>query len=96
MVKTLLNSSKLLILHSNDLLDQSIIENGILKPNYQYGSVYESMLEIAQIAETLIGRKQLKLDLQLDSVKDLDMKFDKQRLQQVVHNLTSNAFKFTQ
>ena len=60
MIMALMNSSKLLILHSNDLLDKSILENGELMPNYQQGSVYDAILEIAQIAEMLIGQKDLQ------------------------------------
>ena len=39
MLKTILVSSQLVLLHANDLLDQRIIENGNFMPSYALGNV---------------------------------------------------------
>ena len=96
MVKTFLISSKLLMWHANDLLDQNIIENGTLIPNYQYGSANDAILELIPLIESIIGHKHLKFDWKLRGIEDLFLKFDKQRLQQLILNLSSNAIKFQQ
>ena len=96
MAKTFLISSKLLQWHANDLLDQSIIENGRLVATLNYGSANEAILELVPLVESIIGHKSLTFEWRLDGVKDLYLKFDKQRLQQLVLNLASNAIKFQQ
>ena len=45
-VQTILISSKLVLFHSNDLLDQRIIQSGAFVPSYSHGSVADAIDEI--------------------------------------------------
>ena len=46
MAQTISVSSKLILLHANDLLDQKIIENNAFEPFYEQGSVLDSVNQI--------------------------------------------------
>ena len=81
--------------HANELLDRNILENGSISRSLEFGSACESILEIKPLIEVIIGRKPIKLELEIDGIKHFRFVFDKQRLQQVILNLTSNAIKFT-
>lgn len=41
--ETILISSKLVIMHANDLIDEKIIENGVFVPFYEVGSIASAM-----------------------------------------------------
>ena len=63
--------------HANDLVDQSILENGTLTPAYLFGSVYDAILEISNIVKLNIGNKPLSIRCKLNDFKNLTLKFDK-------------------
>ena len=65
MIKLILVSSKLVMCHANDLVDQSILENDKLSPNFMFGSVYEAILEIVDIVRLNIGKKPLTLQYKM-------------------------------
>ena len=87
-------SSKLLLSHAQDLLDQQIIENNRFVPKYVEGSVSLAVLEIVQIVRqcnTEKNRLQIKHYTKIDGIM---IRFDRHRFQQVLLNLLSNATKF--
>ena len=54
MAKSILISSKFLMFHANDLLDQRIIENGTFEPAYEQGSVIEAINEIITVVRASV------------------------------------------
>lgn len=95
MVGTILTSTQLVLCYSNDLIDNSMIEHGKLIPHLEFGSPEKAILEIIEVVRTDCQTKKLALSLQLEGIHSLAMKFDRQRLQQVVLNLAKNAIKFS-
>ncbi|MFD1293087.1 PAS domain S-box protein [Lutibacter holmesii] len=94
--KIVINSSKQLLSIVNDILDISKIEAGVVKLNYENVNVNELLHNL----ETFYAPKAKKSNLKLTCVKGLknsesNIKIDKTKLNQVITNLVSNAFKFT-
>ena len=82
----------MLLLHTQDLLDQQIIENGCFTPAYALGCIKDAIKDIINLVKATATKS---LDIKLaDTNDDRIVSFDKQRLQQVVLNLLSNAVKF--
>ena len=95
MVKTVLLSSQLIMMHVNDFLDQKLIEHGNFEPYFDTGSLKNAISEIVQMMNFSIHQRNLKIRFDSTMVKNLSpIKFDKRRLQQVLLNLLSNACKF--
>jgi HAMP domain-containing protein/signal transduction histidine kinase/DNA-binding response OmpR family regulator len=80
----------------NDILDLSKIESGFISANIS--SV--RFAEIAAFVETtfkpLSEAKHLRFTIETDTVLPVTMETDLQRLNQILKNLLSNAFKFTE
>ena len=72
-------SSNMLMLHTQDLLDQRIIENGSFKPCFTLGSVKNVILDIVNLVNLTLT-KQLKIKYSSNNCA-LKMMFDKRRLQ---------------
>ena len=95
LAKTIFISSKMVMMHANDLLDQSIIENGGFIPFYTDESVNDVILEIVDLVRmTTVRKRNLKIEF-LGKPNRTLVKFDKRRFQQVLLNLLSNAVKYT-
>jgi two-component system, sensor histidine kinase len=94
-VTTLQNNADLLLKLINDLLDISRIEAGqveLEKVSFTLSSILE---DIRLMISTVAADKNLKLRL-IDSSGGQVFKGDRTRLQQIILNLVSNAFKFTE
>ena len=94
--KIVINSSKRLLSIVNDILDISKIEAGVVKLNYENVNINELLYDL----ETFYAPKAQRNNLELICVKGLkntesNIKIDKTKLNQVITNLVSNAFKFT-
>ncbi|HEY1038649.1 MAG TPA: response regulator, partial [Bacteroidia bacterium] len=80
----------------NDILDLSKIESGFISANFS--SV--RFAEIAAFVETtfkpISEAKQLKFSIETDTALPDMMETDLQRLNQILKNLLSNSFKFTE
>ncbi|MDP1802651.1 MAG: HAMP domain-containing protein, partial [Bacteroidota bacterium] len=80
----------------NDILDLSKIESGFISANFSA----VRFTEIASFVETtfkpISEAKQLKFSIETDSVLPDFMETDLQRLNQILKNLLSNSFKFTE
>jgi HAMP domain-containing protein/signal transduction histidine kinase/CheY-like chemotaxis protein len=79
----------------NDILDLSKIESGVISAS----SVPVSFFDLSAYVETtfkpLSEAKKLKFAVELDKALPESMETDSQRLKQILKNLLSNSFKFT-
>ena len=80
----------------NDILDLSKIESGYISTDF----VELQFHEIANFVETtfkhISDNKNLRFTIELDPKLPTSMETDAQRLNQILKNLLSNAFKFTE
>ncbi|HEU5166213.1 MAG TPA: HAMP domain-containing protein [Chitinophagaceae bacterium] len=80
----------------NDILDLSKIESGYISTDF----VKLHFNEIANFVETtfkhISENKNLRFTIELDPKLPVSMETDAQRLNQILKNLLSNAFKFTE
>ena len=94
--KTIYGSGNDLLLLINDILDLSKIEAGQveIKPEtFDLGRFVESM---RRTFEPVAQTKALEFHVSLDAQCPETLTTDRQRLEQIVKNLLSNAFKFTE
>jgi len=91
-----INSSKRLLSIVNDILDISKIEAGVVQLNYEKTSINELLTDIELFYKQIANEKNLTL-ICIKSLKNSDsfISIDKTKLNQVLTNLISNAFKFT-
>jgi CheY-like chemotaxis protein/CHASE3 domain sensor protein len=79
----------------NSILDLSKIESGFIElnpENVKYSEVKEELFELFE--EVAVGKK-VDFNIEIDSNLPETIYIDKQRLEQIIKNLLSNAFKFT-
>jgi signal transduction histidine kinase/ligand-binding sensor domain-containing protein len=88
-----LSSRRLLIL-INDILDLSKIEAGTIEFDKTYLSINSEVHESIELFRDRIQSQGLELVLELDEMEE-QIYVDKNRLQQILSNLISNAMKFT-
>jgi len=88
------NSTNALSLQISDLMDMSRLQMQTLKLNLQALDINKSITESARAVRHLVNDKEL--ELVLDLKEDLpEIHADKQRVQQILWNLLTNAIKFT-
>lgn len=87
------NSRRLLSL-VNQLLDLSKLESGKLKPEVSEGDLGRFISAVAGSFESLAARQQVELEI-LVPEPPLVCFFDRDKVEKVLANLISNAFKFT-
>jgi signal transduction histidine kinase/ligand-binding sensor domain-containing protein/DNA-binding response OmpR family regulator len=95
--KTLLlmlkNAHRLLRL-VNQLLDLRKIEQGKLRLQASKSNIIAFVRDLFLSFEELAKRKNIKYEF-LSNFEDLDVYFDQEKLDKIIFNLLSNAFKFT-
>jgi len=90
------NSSRLLLSIINDILDLSKVESGkmeIIPDIYETASLIADTIQLNLI---YIGSKQVEFSLEIDEQLPLYLVGDEIRLKQILNNLISNAFKYTE
>lgn len=96
MLYVIKNSSELLMMLINDILDLSKIEAGKIKINYDVVD-FEMQMKIAAMKfEKMIEIKGVKFIFDYDYSICRKMITDKTRLEQILMNLLGNAMKFTE
>lgn len=88
-------SSRHLLGLINDVLDMSKIESGKLSINHEDFNLNKSIANINNIVQPQARQRQLQFEILLEGVEDEDLVGDSLRLNQVLLNLLSNAYKFT-
>lgn len=88
------NSQKLLNL-VNELLDLSKLESGNMKVDWVYGDVLPIIHAIYASFQVLAKQKGLSFTW-IHPEEIPPFSFDKDKMEKILHNLLSNAFKFTQ
>ena len=89
------NSSNMLISIINDILDFSKVEAGkmdIIRSPYDVASL---LVDTVQLNLMHIGSRPIKFDLNVDPNLPVTLEGDQLRIRQVMNNLLSNAFKYT-
>ncbi len=94
-VKTIKNSSKLLLEIINDILDFSKIESGKLEIESYEFNLHELLNDISNVFNDLMSEKRINFEMKTANNLPHTIKADQIRLKQVIFNLLSNALKFT-
>lgn len=89
------NGKSLLVL-INDILDLSKIEAGKIEFNISQVRVEDILKELEQLFKLQIQEKRLDFIIEYDNPDHITMLIDKNRVQQILINLISNAIKFTE
>lgn len=79
----------------NDILDFSKIEQGSIELDQKFFDLHHSLRRIADSFKTIVTNKDLKFELDISAVENLNVKADETRLHQILVNLLGNAVKFT-
>lgn len=79
----------------NDILDLSKIESGKIDLLVEEVSIDSVAADISQLFAVVAAEKKINFTIQTGPGLPAVIQTDKQRLQQVIKNLLSNAFKFT-
>jgi CheY-like chemotaxis protein/CHASE3 domain sensor protein/putative methionine-R-sulfoxide reductase with GAF domain len=79
----------------DEILDLSKIEAGKMDLDYSYVSFKQITDNMRMLFEPLAREKGLQLYFETDPVMVTEMETDQMRLEQILKNLLSNAFKFT-
>jgi len=93
---TIQSSGNDLLYLINDILDLSKIEAGHIQARPEAVSIQRVAGDLRQVFQPVADEKNLKLDIDLSGISDDELETDRQRLEQILKNLLSNAFKFTE
>ncbi|MFC5471329.1 response regulator [Cohnella suwonensis] len=94
--QTIYSSGKDLLALINEVLDLSKIEAGKLELVFDWVKLHKFVEFVQRQFEPVASDKGLTFDVNIDEeIADLMIHTDEQRLQQILQNLLSNAFKFT-
>lgn len=88
-------ASKLLLSILNDVLDMSAIENGKLKIGKESFHLETALTPAVELYETLCAKKGIAYTVKYEGEVPELLLGDALRLNQILNNLLSNAFKFT-
>lgn len=95
-LSTLRNSSDVLLRIIDDILDVSKIEAGKLSLKREPFRIRQVLHQCLSVYTQVSDRKNVLLSGRVDSRVPIQIQGDSSRLQQVLMNLISNAFKFTE
>ncbi|MCC5937100.1 MAG: response regulator [Lunatimonas sp.] len=93
-VQTAYNSAKKMMGLVNELLEFNKLENGSVKLNLKYGEVIRFLDELMANFRGLAEQKEVAFTLHSDR-EEIWTWFDADKLEKIMANILSNAFKFT-
>jgi signal transduction histidine kinase/CheY-like chemotaxis protein len=94
--KTIYSCGDDLIQLINDILDLSKIESGVISPNINSVSFAELCSYVETTFRPLSETKKLRFTIEVDKKLPETIETDSRRLKQILKNLLSNSFKFTE
>jgi CheY-like chemotaxis protein/signal transduction histidine kinase/CHASE3 domain sensor protein len=94
--RTIQSSGNDLLTLINDILDLSKIEAGHLQIRPETVSLQRLTSDLKQMFDPIAGERNLTFDIDIEKGLPPAFESDRQRLEQVLKNLLSNAFKFTE
>ncbi len=94
-VNSIIGSGKVLLALIDDILDLSRIESGLFKLHYDFIDVNDFFNYVVNTFESETKEKGLYLKVNKSGVENILINTDPVRLKQILHNLVSNAVKFT-
>lgn len=89
------NSGNELLTLINDILDLSKVESGKMEISMDDVSIGDICTSMTMMFSQVAKNKSIQFKIDAAGVKDFVLQTDKQRLEQILRNLLSNAFKFT-
>lgn len=89
-------AGKTLLTLIDDILDLSKIEAGRVTPDIRNVELSDLLMDIERSFRKLAESKKIQFDIKLESGTPSIMRSDERRLMQLLNNLLSNAFKFTE
>lgn len=94
----ILNNGKQLLRMIDDILDMAKLETGQLRIYYEAANINELLNEVTELLKARINEKNkpIKVITTLSNISDEPIICDRDRLFQILTNLTNNAEKFTQ
>ena len=93
-LKTMFYSSKRLMLLVDQILEFREIESGDYKVNLEPVSLQDYLVQVVDSFKTVADKKSIQLDFEYNCLHSM-YKIDKDKLDKILFNLLSNAFKFT-
>jgi signal transduction histidine kinase/DNA-binding response OmpR family regulator/ligand-binding sensor domain-containing protein len=94
-LKVIYFNSKRLQLLINQILEIRELETGHSKPNYQPLYLAPILEEVVESFKNLADKRKIRLESKFDHLPQIPLKLDQDKLQKILFNLLSNAFKFT-
>ena len=92
--RSITDASERLLALINDILDLATIEAGYMSLNYQQVDVKAVLQSVYDLTHEWAGKQNLTIRVD-PKVKASKIQADERRLKQALHNLVSNAIKFT-
>jgi CheY-like chemotaxis protein len=80
----------------NDIMDLSKVEAGMMTVNYESVKLESIKASLQGLFEPVASSKNLQFQVDITETAPESVKTDGQRLEQILNNLLSNAFKFTE
>lgn len=94
--RTIQSSGNDLLMLINDILDLSKIEAGHIQARPEAISLQRLSEDVRQLFQPVADDRGLSFDIDLTAAGEDRLETDRQRLEQILKNLLSNAFKFTE
>jgi CheY-like chemotaxis protein/signal transduction histidine kinase/CHASE3 domain sensor protein len=91
----ILNAGNDLLTLINDILDLSKVESGKLVIQNETVKLREILFDMEMLFAEIAAKKKIRYTLNIDQILPTELYTDKLRVEQVLKNLLSNAFKFT-
>lgn len=94
-LEMVLRNSKNMLQYINDIMDLAKLNSSTLELQVRDNHLYTFIESIYQVFEVQKSYSQIDYQLNYEANKELVLKFDAKKLEKIINNLLSNAFKYT-